>query len=73
MQQLDLLTAQSAGAASQAYLSQLAARREACRAKGGSDSTIPLGEDMRLFIQALSSCRNSRDVDNCLLPIVTVQ
>ncbi|KAK9864759.1 hypothetical protein WJX84_012411 [Apatococcus fuscideae] len=55
MQQLDLLTAQSAGTASQAYLSQLAARREACRAKGGSDSTIPLGEDMRLFIQALSS------------------
>ncbi|KAK9816047.1 hypothetical protein WJX74_007756 [Apatococcus lobatus] len=71
MQQLDLLTAQSAGTASQAYLSQLAARREACRAKGGSDSTIPLGEDMRLFIQALSSCRNSADVDNCLSPIVT--
>lgn len=73
MHQLDLLTAQSAGTASQAYLAQLAARREQCRAKGGSDSTIPLGEDMGLFLKALSSCRNSRDVDNCLSPIVTVQ
>ncbi|KAK9868616.1 hypothetical protein WJX84_006947 [Apatococcus fuscideae] len=69
VQQLDWLTTQSAGTASQAYLSQLASRRQACMSKGDSDASIAVGEDTAKFAQTLSSCANSKDVDRCLSPI----
>ncbi len=69
-EQLDWLTAQSESTASQAYLAQLAARRGACRARGGADASIPMGESTEKFVGILSSCKDSHAVDGCLAPVL---
>ena len=70
---MDWLTEQSASTASQAYLAQLAARREACRARGGADASIPMGEDSQKFVGILGTCKDSQALDRCLAPVLATQ